>query len=104
MRFNHPFGFARQINACVNGHNRRCSSLCGNENPLEFDPLCRPATRGLHHGQELKLHKQAGYICADQTTHDNDAASNLAADHTLPTATAATAVTHDNYVSGNTPT
>src|SRR5271156_2685999 len=31
----------------------------------EFDPLCRSATRGLHYGQERKLHKQAGYICAD---------------------------------------
>jgi len=36
-----------------NGLNRRGSSLCGNENPSKFDPLCRPATRGLHHGQEL---------------------------------------------------
>jgi len=49
----------------VNGLNRRCLSLCGNENPLEFDPLCRTAARGLHYGQERKLHKQAGYICAD---------------------------------------
>lgn len=36
-----------------NGLNRRSSSLCGNENPSKFDPLCRPATRGLHHGQGL---------------------------------------------------
>ena len=47
------FRFARQINAWVNGHNRRCLSLRGNENPFEFDPLYRPATRGLHYGQEL---------------------------------------------------
>jgi hypothetical protein len=37
----------------VNGHNRRCLSLRGNENLVEFDPLYRPATRGLHYGQEL---------------------------------------------------
>jgi hypothetical protein len=29
-----PFGFARQINVCVNGQNRRCSSLSGNANFL----------------------------------------------------------------------
>ena len=46
-------GFARRINAWVNGHNRRCLSLRGNENPLEFDPLYRTATCGLHYGQEL---------------------------------------------------
>src|SRR5580700_11254785 len=36
-----------------NGLNRRSPSLCGNENSSKFDPLCRPATRGLHHGQGL---------------------------------------------------
>ena len=49
----HFSGFARRINAWVNGHNRRCLSLRGNENPFEFDPLYSPATRGLHYGQEL---------------------------------------------------
>ena len=47
------FRFARRINAWVNGHNRRCLNLRGNENHFEFDPLYRPATRGLHYGQEL---------------------------------------------------
>jgi hypothetical protein len=29
----YPLKFARQIDVRVNGLNRRCSSLCGNENP-----------------------------------------------------------------------
>ena len=45
--------FARGINAWVNGHNRRCLSLRGNKNLFGFDALYRPATRGLHYGQEL---------------------------------------------------
>lgn len=41
------------------------NACAGMRTLLEFDPLCRPATRELHYGQERKLHKQAGYICAN---------------------------------------
>jgi hypothetical protein len=48
-----PSGLQDRSMSERNGLNRRGSNLCGNENPSKFDPLCRPATRGLHHGQEL---------------------------------------------------
>jgi hypothetical protein len=48
-----PSGLQDRSMSERNGLNRRSSSLCGNENPSKFDPPCRPATRGLHHGQGL---------------------------------------------------
>src|SRR5271170_2489377 len=80
--FNTPFGFARQINVCVNGQNRRCSSLSGNANFLSsavfVDQRCADSIMARSSAPQTgRIHLRR------PTTHDNDSACNPAADHTI---------------------
>src|SRR5271170_5885282 len=46
--------------------------------------LCRPATRGLHYGQELSSTNRPDTFAQTQNTHHKDLACNLMADHRFP--------------------